>query len=136
MNLWVIFILFGLGFLLFAVILVYLRRTKPEYLNQKAQNYIQSHWVRIIDSFSANPAQAVMDADKLLDYALGVHGFKGTMGEKLKKCGRRFSDLDSIWSAHKLRNRLAHELGGLERAEAKAALAGFKQGLNDLGARL
>lgn len=79
---------------------------------------------------------AVSEADKLVDYALkgsGVHG--ETMGERLRNSRGRFSNLDDIWSAHKLRNALAHEADfDLVPTQAKEAVAHLKQGLKDLGA--
>ncbi len=79
---------------------------------------------------------AVSEADKLLDYALKHSGARGeTMGERLKNSGSRFSDLNAIWSAHKLRNALAHEADfDLVPSQAREAIASFRQGLNDLGA--
>lgn len=79
---------------------------------------------------------AVSEADKLLDLALRQSGARGdTMGERLKSSGKRFSNLNAIWRAHKLRNALAHEVGfDLVPSQAKEALADFKQGLRDLGA--
>lgn len=78
---------------------------------------------------------AVSEADKLLDYSLKQLGVRGeTMGERLKSSGSRFSDLDAIWSAHKLRNALAHEADfDLVPSQAKAAIKTFRQGLTDLG---
>ena len=78
----------------------------------------------------------IKDADKILDYALLREGFEGNLGEKLKAAGPRFSDLDGVWRAHKRRNRIAHELGDIDRDEAKRALKSFKKALNDLGAGL
>jgi hypothetical protein len=79
---------------------------------------------------------AVIDADKLLDEALKRRNFKGkTMGERLVSAQRTLSDNDAVWYAHKLRNRLVHEPDvRLKKNEAQQALAGFKKGLNDLGA--
>ena len=71
-----------------------------------------------------------------MDYALKKHGFEGSLGEKLKKAGPRFNDLNAVWSAHKLRNRIAHELSEINKEEAKRALKQFKRALNDLGAKL
>jgi hypothetical protein len=136
MSIWVIGILLFLLFDFVVVLFVFLKLKKKKTLGQKELNYIQSHWVRIIDSFSAHPKHAILDADKLLDYALGKHGFEGSLGEKLKKCGARFSDLNGVWSAHKLRNHVAHELGDIDKFKAKSALAQFKKALNDLGANL
>jgi hypothetical protein len=79
---------------------------------------------------------AIVDADKLLDEALKKRHFRGkTMGERLVSAQRMISDNDAVWYAHKLRNRLVHEPNvRLKKKEAQAALAGFRQGLKDLGA--
>lgn len=118
------------------VVFVYVKIRKRKGLDEKAANYIRSHWMRIIDSLKSHPKNAVLDADKLLDYALAKHGFEGSLGEKLKKAGPRFNDLNAVWSAHKLRNRIAHELSDIDPEEAKRALKRFKSALNDLGAKL
>ncbi len=79
---------------------------------------------------------AVINADKLLDKALIEMGVPGkTMGDRLKKSGDKFSELDKVWRAHKLRNALAHE-DDLEITykQASFALAIYKQALKDLGA--
>lgn len=79
---------------------------------------------------------AVIDADKLLDEALKKRHFKGkTMGERLVSAQRSLKDNDAVWYAHKVRNRLVHEPDiKLKKSEAQTALAGFKKGLQDLGA--
>lgn len=115
---------------------ILLRRFRSKKFRREELQYIQAHWIRIIDAFEAHPKQGIMDADKLLDYALERKGFVGTLGEKLKKAGPRFSDLNGVWQAHKLRNQVAHELGDIHLNEARRALGFFKQGLNDLGANL
>lgn len=56
---------------------------------------------------------AVMEADKLLDYVLKSKRIKGdTLGERLKNAKHLFktSSYNRVWEAHKLRNRLAHEM--------------------------
>ena len=79
---------------------------------------------------------AVIEADKLLDRALMELGIPGkTMGERLKASSGRFSQLNSVWYAHKQRNQIAHEQDfNLEYNQAKHALASFRQALKDLGA--
>jgi hypothetical protein len=78
----------------------------------------------------------VIDADKLLDKALVEMGVPGrTMGDRLKKSGGKFSQLNAVWYAHKLRNQIAHEHGfRLEYAQAQHALKTFRQALKDVGA--
>ena len=78
----------------------------------------------------------VIEADRLLDKALMELGLPGkTMGDRLKRSGERFSELNSVWYAHKLRNKIAHEHNfNLEYNQSKHALATYKQALKDLGA--
>lgn len=121
---------------LLLVIFVFVKMRRRKGMSMEAMQYIQSHWIRIIDSFNSHPKNAILDADKLLDYALSKHGFEGNLGEKLKKAGPRFKDLNGAWSAHKLRNRVAHELEEIDKDQAKRALKQFKSALNDLGAEL
>ena len=86
-----------------------------------------------------NPASfvtTIIDSDKLLDKALNEMGVPGkTMGDRLKKCDGKFSNLNAVWRAHKLRNAIAHE-SDLEISYKQAfnALAIYKQALKDLGA--
>ena len=78
----------------------------------------------------------IIEADKLLDKALMEAGVPGkTMGDRLKRSGGRFSDVNAVWRAHKLRNAIAHE-SDLEVGykQAMNALAIYKQALKDLGA--
>ena len=78
----------------------------------------------------------ITEADKLLDKALMEMGIPGkTMGERLKKSGTKFSNLNAVWRAHKVRNAIAHEAGfEVSFQQAKNALEIYKQALKDLGA--
>ena len=85
---------------------------------------------------SATFMKTVIDGDKLLDKAMMEMGTPGkTMGERLKHSKDKFSDINAVWRAHKLRNALAHE-DDLEITyrQAATALAIYKQALKDLGA--
>ena len=137
MPYWIIALIVFFVLDLIFVIIILVKRARGKVFSLKELQYIKSHWIRIIDTFSNNPQSAIMDADKLLYYALDRKGIEGTLGEKLKKAGLRFSDLNGVWKAHKLRNRVAHELSAeLNVDEAKKALRQFKRALNDLGANL
>lgn len=131
---WSIIVFFILTFLLVVFVVFKMRRRSG--FDAKSIQYIKSHWIRILDMFPGNPRGSVLDADKLLDYCLGKHGFQGNLGEKLKKAGPRFSDVNGVWRAHKLRNRIAHELNDIDVYDAKSAIKHFKQAMNDLGAQL
>lgn len=112
------------------------RARRKNSFSLKELNYIRSHWIRIIDTFPTNMKGAILDADKLLDYALSKKGYEGSVGEKLKRSKAHFSRINDVWSAHKLRNKVAHELGDIDKGAAKLALSQFKRALNDLGAKL
>ena len=80
---------------------------------------------------------AVVNGDKLLDRAMCEMGVPGkNMGERLKKIGKeKFSQLNAVWYAHKLRNQIAHEHGfSVDYSQAKHALQTYRQALKDLGA--
>jgi hypothetical protein len=78
----------------------------------------------------------VLNADKLLDSALKEKGYQGmTMGDRMKNASPIFSSRNDVWTAHKLRNRIAHESDVLVSfGSATTALSAFKRALKDLGA--
>lgn len=120
------------------IVLVVLGRFAPRRAARLDQEYFRNHWMELLARVKSPEGMllAVIDADKLLDEALRKHHFKGkTMGERLVSAQRILNDNDAVWYAHKLRNRLVHEPNvRLKKREAQTALAGFKQGLKDLGA--
>lgn len=75
-----------------------------------------------------DPVRRVMEAEKVADRLLSALGFSGSFADKLKAASARFGKMESVWSAHKLRNRLAHEPGAtIGEKEATNALAAFEQ---------
>ena len=124
-----------IGVLVFLAILATSRR--PHKFNREKD---QSDFLAIETSLEkdnrASYNMALISADKLLDRALFETGVNGkTMGDRLKKSGEKFTELNSVWYAHKLRNRIAHEPGfSIEYSAARHALAVYKQALQDLGA--
>ena len=78
----------------------------------------------------------ILEADKLLDRALHEMGTQGkTMGDRLKKSSNRFTELNSVWRAHKFRNAIANDTDfEVSYNQAKNILAVYKQALKDLGA--
>jgi len=80
------------------------------------------------------PSLQILEADKVLDLALTKLGYTGSLGEKLKKAGPRFRDINAVWSAHKLRNTLAHEVKAAPQSDqVERALRAFRTALGDLG---
>lgn len=86
---------------------------------------------------SVNRTQAIMKADILLDRALRIHNISGTtLGERLKAAATKLDRdvLDAAWRAHKVRNRLAHELNAeLSEREAQQTMNDFRLVLKRLG---
>jgi hypothetical protein len=131
--------LFLLGVIIFGIIVLgtvsRLNRSRKPRLDYE---YFQHQWMELLARVKTPEGMvlAIVDADKLLDEALKKRHFKGkTMGERLVAAQRMISDNDAVWYAHKLRNRLVHEPNvRLKKKEAQSALAGFRQGLKDLGA--
>lgn len=80
--------------------------------------------------------QAIADADTLLDEALRKKRISGkTMGERMVKAQRIFTDNDSVWFGHKLRSKIESDPGvKLKEDDVKTALVGIRQALKDLGA--
>lgn len=75
----------------------------------------------------------VLEAEKVIDGALKELGYGGTFADKLKKAGPRFSQVESLWKAHKLRNRIAHEMGmTLNGRDVDTAMRAFERALSDL----
>jgi len=69
--------------------------------NSKSNNY-------------AEVKDSLVELDKLLDYLLQSKRVKGgTLGERLKNAKSMFNknDYNALWSGHKLRNSLVHEVG-------------------------
>ena len=81
-------------------------------------------------------AMTIINCDKLLDKAMIEMGVPGkTMGDRLKRCGGRFSNENAVWRAHKLRNVIAHESDvEVSYKQAFNAVQIYKQALKDLGA--
>lgn len=104
------------------------------------QEQYRTDWLEIENNINkdnvASYQFAILSADKLLDKALKESGVPGdSMGDRLKNSKRKFQDIDKVWTAHKLRNRIAHEVGGTVNPKvAKRMLTIYKNALKDLGA--
>lgn len=80
--------------------------------------------------------KAIASADHLLDEALRKKRISGkTMGERMVKAQRTFTDNDSVWFGHKLRTKIDTDPEmKLKEDDVKTALVGIRQALKDLGA--
>ncbi len=94
-------------------------------------HFFAKNWKRIAKL--DNQKEAILEADKLLDQMLKRKGYQGSLGDKLKAAANNFDDLNALWSAHKVRNKLAHELDyRLKDREFQTAMSGFRKAFRDL----
>ena len=103
------------------------------------QDKYRSRWLAITQNAGSSSDSwqlAIIQADKLLDQALKERGVNGeTLGERLKNAKPLLSNLDDVWRAHKLRNRIAHEPDAtVSKRNASESLKIFKRALTELGA--
>lgn len=79
---------------------------------------------------------ALIQADELFDTALKKNRFRGgSMGERMVKAQKLFTDNDGAWLAHKLRKEIESNPDfKLTEKELKEALIAIRQVLKDLGA--
>lgn len=114
-------------------------RQATQLLDARTAQAFSEHWQAVLvqSEQAATQALAISEADKLFDNAMRAVGIPGeTMGERLKQASPRFSEslYQDIWNAHKLRNRLAHEVGvRVTAGEVQSALTTFQRALRELG---
>jgi len=112
------------------VLYVIWRRTRRK-ISQKDLSEIQKTWKLIIRQ--KDMRNAIMDADKLLDHALHLLGYRGNLGSKLKKSGGRFKNINKVWAAHKVRNNIAHQINyQIDEKTYRDTMLIFKQAFMDL----
>jgi hypothetical protein len=78
---------------------------------------------------------ALFEADAILNEALRLAGYPGaSLGERLKLVNTgQISNIESIWAAHKLRNRLAHEPSlELSTEDIRVALRAYQAALREM----
>lgn len=112
------------------VLYVWYRRTRRKLSRKDAQG-IQNSWKEIIRQ--KDMRHAIMDADKLLDHALYLMGYRGNLGAKLKKAGPLFKKVNTLWAAHKVRNNIAHQMNyKVDEKTYRSAMLAFKGAFKDL----
>jgi hypothetical protein len=118
-----------------AIVVYLVLRYRPKKLDA---DLFQDQWKQL-QKLLRDKAQwptAIIEADTLLDMALKKKKLRGrSMGERMVKAQRLFTDNDSVWFGHKLRSKIDAEPDvKLKETEVKQALVGIRQGLKDIGA--
>ncbi len=126
--LWIIgaFVLADLLIIAYVFLIRKRRKFSPQALEE-----IRATWKGIIRQ--PDYRHAILDADKLLDHALGLLGYSGNLGQKLKRADALFSDVNRVWGAHKERNNIAHRIHyHIDEKRYRATMLAFKQAFKDL----
>lgn len=116
-------LLVGFALLSFAFVLwaTHRRRTKIPALKKA---HLREAWNALLEH--RDPARRVLEAEKVCDEILHLLDYSGTFAEKLQQAGPRLSRVDDIWNAHRLRNRIAHEVRfRVSAAQSDRALQAF-----------
>jgi len=101
------------------------------YLSGAKAQQLLAAWARIPSI--ADDHRKIIEADKIVDQALYELGYRGSFADKMKKAQARFPNKEQLWQAHKLRNRIAHEMNvQLLPREVQSALMAFEQALKKL----
>lgn len=94
----------------------YINRTREVARNTpNAKKRVLKAWKTVVDYLQEDNAHAwklaVIQSDILLDEALRAAGAPGkNIGERLKTINQSIlPNLNDVWNAHRLRNRIAHE---------------------------
>lgn len=133
-------IFFLAAILIFAAILfAVISLTKRGPTSLDVERY-RTRWMTIEQQLKRDETNSypmsVLNADTLLDQALKDRGIQGeTMGERMKQMQKTWSNANNVWTAHKLRNQIAHEANvRLDYERTRRTLSAFKQALKDIGA--
>ncbi len=123
--------------ILFLAFLYRALRRRRQLFSQSELTVLNSRFKDLEKRVYWDPRHAILEGDKLLDLLLEKRGYTGTLGEKLKKADRQLECIQEVWSAHKLRNRIAHEFDvKIEPRDAKRALASYKKAYHSWGVDL
>ncbi len=135
----------GAGIIVLIIKIMELRKGKivsyaDVFSGEEAPEKRAARWAEITRHLDGeNPIEwkmAIIEADALLDDIMKGIGYKGdTLAERLKSVEPSdFDNLQNVWAAHKIRNRLVHEPGKvkLSRNEAKSAVGKYEKALKEL----
>jgi len=109
-NIWLILALFVIIFVVTLVLIIVFRSRFGD--NPKWKETVRSK-LRSLEVQNLDLNNQVIQLDKLLEFALqSKFRSKESLGSLLKKNKKKFEkrDLDQIWQAHKVRNKIAHDI--------------------------
>ncbi|MBU1083291.1 hypothetical protein KKE14_02535 [Patescibacteria group bacterium] len=132
-TIWYIFGVLAIGLLILFLI------SRPRKLSEKDFSIVLHKW-KDIEAYTEEKRmkEALMEADKLVDFVLKRLNLRGkTFAERLKlaKPLLTASNYQALWEAHKLRNKLVHEIDfHLADYHGEQAIDAFYNALKNLKA--
>jgi len=106
----------------------------------KEKKEINLKWVDVLSHLESNNSAdwvvAIFECDKILDGLLRERGYQGKdTGEMLKSIEPgKIKNLQEVWEAHKIRNKIAHEPGFiLEKRDARKAISQYEATFREMG---
>lgn len=133
MDVLFISLIIGVFLILIFCYVVFFRGKKTLFTNKEVSD-IRSRFADLQKRANWDPRFVVLEGDKLLQLLLRKRGYSGDLGTMLKSAGKLFDNTQALWDAHKLRNRVAHELDvKIEPLQAKHSLAAYRQAFRNLG---
>ena len=128
MNIFIIIVVVAVLGLVATFVLARLRRKKLSSFDRKRVEKEWQHALSLTD-----PSKRLLEAEKVLDSALECMGVHGSFSDKLKASNSGFGNIQSLWDAHKLRNRIAHEPGfSITEKDAERGVHAFERALKNL----
>jgi len=116
------------------------KKTNVVYVERFDPALVRQRWDEVNASMHTPSGlrQALVEADKLLDYVLKAKGYHGeTMADRMKKAQSQFRNREAVWAAHKLRNMHVHEVQhDLVPGQVQKAVHDLGQAIIDLGVKL
>ena len=140
-----IIIAVGAGYYLYDRTAVLTGKKKPagalaEAAKPKVNTVVLESWQRVEERMvrggEADLKLAIIEADKILDDMLKAANYEGeTIAERMKRLTRaQLSNLDDVWMAHKIRNRIVHEpTYTINRRDTAKHLAAYKRAFEEFG---
>ncbi|MBD3328352.1 hypothetical protein GF340_03545 [Candidatus Peregrinibacteria bacterium] len=119
-----IYIIIGLvGFIVFIFTVVEINNLtrKKRRISAKTRMLIEE---KIQKLKNGDKNRGMIELDIILTNLLKMNGLKGTTGEMLKNSSGLIKDYNSLWHAHKIRNKIAHEM------DYKISEHDFKKNMN------
>jgi len=102
-----IFLAIVILILLIGVFLTF-RFSEVKHLKKDKKSYYEKEIQKVSDLLS--PSEKIMRYDMIMHHILKDYSYSGTVGDQLKAKPRMMNNLNVIWSLHKLRNKLAHDM--------------------------